>query len=969
MSDDGAQSGAAEQTPVLITGLPGAGKTTLLARLYADSHSSRAADPEWLLSFPGPPVDDPETLRYLEERWEWIQRNFDERCKTTREVDVRFDVTRRGRTRRFVTCDVPGEVFRPRTRPEEDGEVDASDVERIQDSLREKIGERLFRAAVIVVSAADLLSEHGAESSVHVGSIITAVCSERFGARDLPVVVAVTHMGDTGVDATELRTFLFGDAERSGQAESWRQTHDLLSIVCLDSLHDLAKNPETGLLETPSAAPAGLVAGDTAGAVDVPKALVALLDRQRRRKAVAKSARAAGLLLLLVAVVLAALLAADWLSYRNAAARADPIAGLEDYLDRPSTWGFKLWRDQIGRLWAAECATTLNALLEARRAAWLTEAEEFAKAKERAPYAWRLAEAEAWRRASTSMEKDIAELRQQLARTRREWDAAARADWPAHLVAYRQSLPVFAPYERFLREIESVHARLWEARLGDLYRSARGECDRTRSDPAALPAALESAETFVAAFTRFEAETGAPGTAAAAWRDEIEARRNDLRRRKQEGDQAVVEAKTLLARLEYVEDRAKCVGSFREAGLAVRKTFDTYRETEGRLLWADWVAKLKQCVATLSYARARPGFEAACALTQLLDQLADREKDWARRRQAELLTLWAEFEFRKLSDAVEGLRKNQQHRAGLRRIEQYLDETGPWEKRRRDAENLQRSVVGEWNQAWKDTVSNLTADVRNAEEFDGKRRILDSPDLPPEALRVAELRELIVQRRRALGASYERMIFGRISGLVQGLPQGSVDRWDRFDEITGACRDYVADARIPEARKANLEWVRNCLAGLERMAGAPSVVRIESVEVWGTKHHLDDFNWPDGAYFRLRIEHNRKSVHTSAEDLPEEETKREGMDVYWASDPVKKSLEVRRGDSVVIELATRKTLLLRECLDFDAFTPVHFLLKELDVERGALPQRKEFRTARVGIRLKDVSVQDQTRFMLQLPQP
>lgn len=451
---------------ILVAGLPGAGKTTFLARVYAEG-ARLSQGGEVHISFPYITVEGAQeegSLAYVQERWNWIQRHLDERFKTNREVPVLMDVTYRGKTSRFVTYDVPGEVF-DSTLKKEESEIEMEEVERIKHFLREQTNSNLLDAAIIVVNAKKLLSEEGHKSANLIADFVTAVAAGDFGAKDLPIQVVVTHAKSADVDATRLRNKLFGSSRTAGKKGAGSRIYREISIFCVDTLNDLQRDTKTGRYEIPSGTTTmagGTIAVAAVGGENwissvqtILTDLMQKLQRRQRRHRIRIAAWSAAA----VFMVTLALFAGDAFAYRHAV-RDPSLASLEQYLGRSSLWMFNRHKDEAGAQWARLQVEEFDKIQKGTIDNAIGLADEYYRKAEQSPYIFYLQANSDWRDRARRAKEDV----DNLARLRKEkedrWNELARQNWQAFQNDFDQNLPQFRRLTEFDTKVRAFRENL-----------------------------------------------------------------------------------------------------------------------------------------------------------------------------------------------------------------------------------------------------------------------------------------------------------------------------------------------------------------------------------------------------------------------------------------------------------------------------------------------------------------------------
>jgi hypothetical protein len=434
---------------ILVAGLPGAGKTTFLARVYAEG-ARLAQGGEVHISFPYISVEGAQeegSLAYVQERWNWIQRHLDERFKTNREVPVLMDVTYRGKTSRFVTYDVPGEVF-DSTLKKEESEIEMGEVDRIKHFLRDQTTANKLDAAIIVVNAKKLLSEEGHKSANLIADFVTAVAAGDFGAKDLPIQVVVTHARSTDVDATRLRNKMFGSSRSGGKKGAGSRIYRDISIFCIDTLSDLQRDAKTGRYEIPSGTTTmagGTIAVAAVGGENWISSVQAILTdlmlklqrRQRRHGMRLAFWTAAG-----VGAVALGLFTADVFAYRHAV-RDPSLASLERYMNRSGLWLFNRHRDDAGTQWAKLQVEEFKRIQKGNLENALGVADEYYREAEKSPHAFYLQANTDWRELARTAKDEVDNLVRLQREKQERWKELARQSWQAFTNDFDQSQPQF----------------------------------------------------------------------------------------------------------------------------------------------------------------------------------------------------------------------------------------------------------------------------------------------------------------------------------------------------------------------------------------------------------------------------------------------------------------------------------------------------------------------------------------------
>ncbi len=471
---------------ILVAGLPGAGKTTFLARIYAEG-ARLAQGGEVHISFPYITVEGAQeegSLAYVQERWNWIQRHLDERFKTNREVPVLMDVTYRGKTSRFVTYDVPGEIF-DSTLKKEESEIEMDEVERIKRFLRDQTTGNQLDAAIIVVNAKKLLSEEGHKSANLIADFVTAVAAGDFGARDLPIQVVVTNAKSGDVDATKLRNRLFGSGRGGGKKGAGGRIYREISIFCIDTLSDLKRDAKTGRYEIPSGGTTmvgGTIAVAAVGGENWISTVQAILCdlmqkllRRQRRQRIRLAAWAAAAL----GAVALGLFSADVFAYRRAV-RDPSLVSMEQYLARSPFWVFNRHMDDAGAQWARLQVEEFRRIQKAGLEDALGEAEKYYREAEKSPYAFYLQANADWRDLARLAKEEAENLGRLRAEKQERWAELARQNWQAFVNDFDQSLPQFRRLKEYDAQVRAFR--------DSLQRSFRAEQGTLRSQTALVNA-------------------------------------------------------------------------------------------------------------------------------------------------------------------------------------------------------------------------------------------------------------------------------------------------------------------------------------------------------------------------------------------------------------------------------------------------------------------------------------------------
>lgn len=451
---------------ILVAGLPGAGKTTFLARIYAEG-ARLAQGGEVHISFPYITVEGAQeegSLAYVQERWNWIQRHLDERFKTNREVPILMDVTYRGKTSRFVTYDVPGEVF-DSTLKKEESEIEMAEVDRIKHFLREQTTGNRLDAAIIVVNAKKLLSEEGHKSANLIADFVTAVAAGDFGAKDIPIQVVVTHAKANEVDATKLRSRLFGSSRTAGKKIAGSRIYREISIFCVDTLSDLMRDGKTGRYEIPTGTTTmagGTIAVAAVGGENWISSVQAILSdlmiklqrRQKRQRIRLIAASAA-----VIAGIALSLFATDLFAYRHAV-RDPSLISLERYMDRSALWLFHRHKDEAGAQWARMQVDEFKRIQKGSLDNALGIADEYYRKAEQSPHAYYLQANSDWRELARLAKEDVDNLSRLRSEKEDRWNELARQSWQAFTNDFDQNLPQFRRLTQFDVQVRAFRDNL-----------------------------------------------------------------------------------------------------------------------------------------------------------------------------------------------------------------------------------------------------------------------------------------------------------------------------------------------------------------------------------------------------------------------------------------------------------------------------------------------------------------------------